>query len=89
MLAASLALASPEFYRYSIRTRIKTIYHFSSIWLLPADSIAIPLEQGLRQNGIRSHRCRHRDSIAIPLEQGLRPKMAITSGANFILLSFH
>ncbi len=58
------------FYRYSIRTRIKT--PDQPPWGSNTDSIAIPLEQGLRLfNSLRNHDCGFY-SIVIPLEQGLR-----------------
>ena len=53
-------------------------------------SIAIPLEQGLRQIFISCHQERATlDSIAIPLEQGLRQAVKLSFPYRRILSLFH
>ena len=64
-------MAFPEqFYRHSIRTRIKTLSAASASTTF--NSIVIPLEQGLRLHHEDGHFLRVSHSIVIPLEQGLR-----------------
>ncbi len=62
---------SALFYRYSIRTRIKT-FSAAQVIAVATNSIVIPLEQGLRQSGLSVLHVVTSYSIVIPLEQGLR-----------------